>query len=156
MAETPHIYLFTDGSCTGTGPGAWASLLVTRGGQSRTLFGYSAHTTINRCELQPIIDGLRWVREELGVGILVRVVTDSENVAKTIGGIYKESANLDLWTVYRLVAEELRVSAVWRTRQSHPGMQYVDALCWSMRKVNEAVFELVRSRPPDIKTEDLN
>ena len=39
MTETPHIYLFTDGSCTGTGPGAWASLLVTRSGQSKPHIG---------------------------------------------------------------------------------------------------------------------
>lgn len=139
----PHAVLYTDGSCPGAGTGAWACLVVTPGGRYKVLFGYSASTTINRCELQPVIDGLLWVRERLGAGIRVQLVTDSEYVAKIIGGIYQGAAISDLWAAYRVAAEDLSVSAVWRERQSLPGMRYVDSLCWSVRKLLTPVADKV-------------
>jgi ribonuclease HI len=145
----PHVILYTDGSCPGAGTGAWACLAVTTGGRYKALFGYSSNTTISRCELQPVIDGLLWARTLLGVGSRVQLITDSEYVAKIIGGINRESANADLWAAYRAAADGLAVSAVWRERQSLPGMRYADSLCWSVRKLLAAVADKV-------ETEDLS
>jgi ribonuclease HI len=143
MSDKPHAVLYTDGSCPGAGTGAWACLAITSGGRYKSLFGYSSHTTINRCELQPVIDGLLWARELLGVGCRILLCTDSEHVAKIIGGVYRESANLDLWAAYRAAADGLLVTAVWRERQSLPGMRYADALCWSVRKLLLPVVDKV-------------
>ena len=54
---TTHIH--TDGSCHGNpGPGGWAAIILTEGGDNRTLRGKDPLTTNNRMELTAIIQGL--------------------------------------------------------------------------------------------------
>lgn len=137
--DKPHIYLFTDGSCTGTGTGAWCSLVVAPGKLVAPQCGLHSFTTINRCELQPMIDGLRWIRREYAknqTGIRVAVVSDSETVIRIMSGAAEPSSNLDLWAAYQQAAVGFRVMPTWRERNSHPYMVYVDTICHALRKVS--------------------
>jgi ribonuclease HI len=136
--DKPHVYLFTDGSCTGTGVGAWCSLVVSPGYTAAPQCGIASYTTINRCELQPIIDGLRWIKQEFSqkqTGIRVAVISDSETIIRTIGGANEASSNLDLWFAYREAARGLRIMPTWRERNSHPYMTYADTVCSALRKL---------------------
>lgn len=134
----PHVYLFTDGSCTGTGTGAWASLVVVPGKLTAPQCGVTSFTTINRCELQPIIDGLRWIRKNYAkqqTGLRVAIISDSESTVKTMSGENEPGANLDLWAAYQQATFGLCVRPNWRERNSHPYMVYVDTICHSLRKL---------------------
>lgn len=159
--DKPHIYLFTDGSCTGTGVGAWCSLVVSPGNFVAPQFGVSSYTTINRCELQPIIDGLRWIRREFCKkqrGIRVAVISDSETIIRTMGGANEAGSNLDLWAAYEQAAVGLHVMPTWRERNSHPYMTYADTVCSSMRgmvKPYVAYITEVELPKNDISMEDL-
>lgn len=137
--NNPHVYLFTDGSCTGTGTGAWCSLVVAPKKLVRPQCGVSSYTTINRCELQPVIDGLRWISAEYSrgkSGIRVALISDSETVIRIISGVAEPGSNLDLWAAYEQSTFGLKVMPVWRERNSHPYMIYVDTVCSSLRKVS--------------------
>ena len=137
MAEplNTHVYIFADGSATGTGIGAWASLVVVPAtGVSKLLYGLSGTTTINRCELQPIVEALRWVNRNLSRGLRVRVVSDSQQTARIMGGEFDPKNNLDLWAAYAHEASSQSIRAVWQERNSHPYMNLVDAVAYSLRK----------------------
>jgi ribonuclease HI len=151
--DNPHIYLITDGSCTGTGVGSWSSLVVLPGKFAAPQCGVSSFTTINRCELQPIIDGLRWIRRNYAkkqIGIRVAVVSDSEATIKVMSGAAIAGSNLDLWAAYQHAAVGLRVMPNWRERNSHPYMVYADTVCHSLRKVSlEPIKYITEVELPD-------
>ena len=74
--------IHTDGGCLGNpGPGAWAYVADTAGGQVRGA-GYAADTTNNRMELQAVIEALKLAQERADGD--VTVITDSRYVE---GGI---------------------------------------------------------------------
>ena len=74
--------IHTDGGCLGNpGPGAWAYVADTAGGQVRDA-GYAANTTNNRMELQAVIEALKLAQERADGD--VTVITDSRYVE---GGI---------------------------------------------------------------------
>ena len=74
--------IHTDGGCLGNpGPGAWAYVADTAGGQVRDA-GYAADTTNNRMELQAVIEALKLAQERADGD--VTVITDSRYVE---GGI---------------------------------------------------------------------
>jgi ribonuclease HI len=134
MADA-HVYIFADGSASGSGIGAWASLVVVPAtGKRKLLYGVAGHTTINRCELQPLIDGLRWVNHKLSRQLRVRIVSDSQQTVRTIGGEWEPKGNLDLWAAFHEEAATLDVRAIWRERNTHPYMGLVDAVAYSLRK----------------------
>jgi ribonuclease HI len=137
--DAPHAYVFTDGSARDSGVGAWAALIIFPGsGASRLIHGVLSETTVNRCELIPIIEGLRLVANALNAertpGIRVRVVTDSETTCRTLSREFTPGSNLDLWAAYGQVATNMEVSALWRDRNSHPYMKVVDVVCYALRK----------------------
>lgn len=134
----PHAYVFTDGSCTGTGLGAWAAVVILPNEDiSQVLFGVANYTTINRCELQPMIDGLRWLRLHYGktTGLRVIAVSDSETTVRTMSGEFGGDANTDLWQAYEAARRGFLVTPLWRERNTHPYMQFADALCGALRKL---------------------
>lgn len=144
--DNPHVYLFTDGSCTGTGTGAWCSLVVIPGRSAIPQCGVSSYTTINRCELQPIITGLRWIYKEQSkgqVGVRVAVVSDSETVIRILSGDAEPNSNLDLWAAYTQAAVGLQIMACWRERNSHPYMVYADTIASSLRKSELETFRYI-------------
>jgi len=148
----PHAYIFTDGSCTGTGLGAWATVIILpKESVSQVLFGVANYTTINRCELQPAIDGLRWLRLHFGkpTGIRVLIISDSETTVRTMSGEFDSGTNLDLWQAYEVARRGFLVTPSWRERNTHPYMQFVDALCGAVRKLLlEPAARIEEDTPP--------
>jgi ribonuclease HI len=74
------VIVFCDGACSGNpGPGGWACI-VEINDERREFSGGKPCTTNNQMELQALIEGLKAVP----AGAAVRVVTDSEYLAKGI------------------------------------------------------------------------
>ena len=160
--DNAHVYLFTDGSAHGTGVGAWSALIVVPATEIKELlYGVSSDTTINRCELMPITEGLGWIVRNIAgrkKGIRVKVISDSETTVRIMGGDYEPSANPDLWAAYNAVVAEasIDVTPVWRDRNSHPYMELVDMVCYSLRKVSLNHAEVVKDLKINVESmEDL-
>lgn len=151
----PKIYLFADGSCSGKGRdvGAWACCIVTNAGRRQILYGTAYPTTINRCELAPILAGLKWIRGNLKPGIPIRIYTDSEYTAKVASGVFAAQENLDMWAQFESVKDGMTLEFKWRERNSHFYMELCDALASTLRKgqieISERLF-------PDWKNPESN
>lgn len=132
----PHAYLFVDGSSSRKDDvGAWAAIVATLN-QRKVLYGVSYPTTISRCELTPIIEGLRWIKRNLAfdAGFRVVVYSDSEYTVKTLCGLYPRSKNEDLWHTYDEVAKGMAIKFIWRERNSLDYMEICDGICGALRR----------------------
>lgn len=125
--------LFSDGACSGNpGPGGWACVLVTPGGEVRELAGRQDATTNNRMEMMGVISGLRAISGRPGKAV---IHTDS---AYVLGGItgwirgWKRRGwttaagepvkNEDLWReLDDLVAARGKGGVEWRWVKGHSG-----------------------------------
>jgi len=131
----PHAYLFVDGSC---GPkedvGGYAAIAVCATGR-KLLYGTMYPTTISRCELMPIIEGLRWIKRNWarGVGFRVHVTSDSEYTVKTLCGVNQRRKNEELWKAADDAAHGMVVRYQWRERNSLDYMELCDGICGAMR-----------------------
>lgn len=80
VPKVTEAVIFCDGACSGNpGPGGWGCIVEIADAR-REFSGGQARTTNNQMELQALIEGLRQVPS----GARVRVVTDSEYVAKGV------------------------------------------------------------------------
>lgn len=132
----PHACLFVDGSSSrGDDIGAWAAVAVTATTR-RLLWGIDFPTTISRCELRPIIEGLRWIKSNwvFGSGYRVAVCSDSEYTVKTLSGLYPRNKNKELWVALDEAAAGLSVSYTWRERNTLPYMTLCDGICGALRR----------------------
>lgn len=127
MTELPGVVLFTDGACSGNpGKGGWAYILRQEAtGEETRDCGAEWDTTNNRMELMSVIQGL----ESLPASARVRVVTDSQYVAKGIaewmpnwkangwrrkeGRQFKPVKNVELWQQLDLLVQRHRVTCEW-------------------------------------------
>jgi ribonuclease HI len=155
----PHVWLFTDGSSRLYNDiGAWAGILITPT-TKKIIYGTAFPTTISRCELIPVIEGLLWVKKTIGKNknnLRVRIVSDSEYVVRTLGGEFEAQKNQDLWAGYEKAAEPFNISAVWRERNSHPYMSLADATCWAVRQHVAGVHEgILATEIPDVSLEGI-
>jgi ribonuclease HI len=133
---TPEVWLFVDGSCGAKEDyGAWAAIAATVT-QRKILYGSMRPTTISRCELTPIIEGLRWIKKEWGryQALNTMVISDSEYTVKTLCGIYRRRKHLELWAAVDAAAKGLNVRYIWRERNTLPYMTYCDAICGGFRR----------------------
>jgi ribonuclease HI len=134
--NTPHAYLFADGSSARKDDiGAWASFVVTKDAR-KLLYGVNFPTTITRCELLPIIEGLRWIKGNWakGAGFRVRVTSDSEYTVKTLNGLYERRKNTELWAAVDEASKGMHVTYVWRERNTMPYMTLCDGVCGMLRR----------------------
>jgi ribonuclease HI len=138
-SRQPRVELWTDGACAGNpGPGGWAALLLTDGGE-RELSGGAADTTNNRMELQSVIEGLRVLTRYSHVDVhldstyVMHAFTEDwledwrRNGWKTSGK--KPVKNQDLWE--QLDVEVGRHDVEWVPVKGHSGVALndrVDAL----------------------------
>lgn len=130
-------YLFGDGSAGGKRPyGAWAAIAC-HGGIRKVLYGTEADTTVSRCELKPIIEGLRYIRANWRnrKGFRVCVISDSEYTVKTLAGFYQKNKNLDLWAAMPHVVGDMAVSYIWRERNTLPYMTECDRIAGDLRRM---------------------
>ena len=132
-----HAYLFVDGSSSRNQDiGAWAAVACV-GDRRQLLYGIDYPTTISRCELRPIIEGLRWIKANcaVGSGFSVCVYSDSEYTVRTLTGAYEPgSKNRELWMAVAEVQRGLNVTFKWRERNSLPYMSFCDGVCGALRK----------------------
>ena len=135
---TPHYYLFGDGSSSRQKDiGAWTAVAVTANGSMRQLlWGIDFPTTISRCELRPIIEGLRWIKHNWHPdrASLIRVYSDSEYTVRTLSGDFPRSKNEELWAAVDEAARGLKVEDRWRERNSTPYMEFCDSVCGPLRR----------------------
>lgn len=152
--DEPHFWVFADGSC---GPGsnaigAWATY-VHGHTQRKILYGLAHPATISRCELIPLIEGLRWIKGHVAkrtTGIRVRVYSDSEYTIKTLSGGYPTSKNLDLWKSMEVIQQGFCVEWIYRERNSHYYMVLCDALCSKLRKEGITAIHRIMGDSADI------
>lgn len=138
--DLPHvqrqpIILVADGSCDAVSEfGTWASVAVTASTR-KVFYGMAYPTTISRCELIPILEGLRWIRTETSglKGVRVRVISDSQYTVQTLAGMYEAKKNLDLWSAVRTASMGLKLDLRWRGRNSHPLMEICDSVAHALR-----------------------
>ena len=131
-----HAYLFVDGSSAhGDDIGAWAAVAC-RGQERQLLYGIDFPTTISRCELRPVVEGLRWIKANWCdcAGFRVCVYSDSEYTVKTLAGAYEHrSKNKELWAAVVEASTDMQVTYRWRERNSLPYMSFCDGLCGPLR-----------------------
>ena len=135
----PDYYLFGDGSSSRTQDiGAWTSVAIAGENVSRQLlYGIDFPTTISRCELRPIIEGLRWIKHNWHPDrtSIIRVHSDSEYTIRTLSGEYPRKKNEDLWAAVDEAARGLTVQYRWRERNSTPYMEFCDSVCGPFRRM---------------------
>ena len=122
------VVIFTDGGCRGNpGPGAWAAVILARGGR-REITGVAPQTTNNRMELMAAIEALGALKGPSAVTI----VTDSEYLRRGITewmkawiargwrtANRKSVRNRDLWEKLDELTGERDVT--WRWVRGHSG-----------------------------------
>ena len=139
-----NAYVFADGSSSSKGDiGAWSAIVATPDKVHKVLYGCCYPTTISRCELTPIVEGLRWIASNLSSNssFCVVVCSDSEYTVKTLCGIQARHKNTDLWAAVDEVSKQLTVKYIWRERNTLPYMELCDWLCTALRK---QMYEVAR------------
>jgi ribonuclease HI len=130
-----NIFLFVDGSCAAKDDiGAWAAVAV-MGVHRQVLYGAMYPSTISRCELTPIIEGIRWIKSNWGMApnIEIYVYSDSEYTVKTLSGINQRHKNNELWKALDEAVLGLKIRYIWRSRNSLFYMSVCDAICGRLR-----------------------
>ena len=135
------MIIHTDGGCVGNpGPGAWAYVAQTAGGQVRDA-GYAGDTTNNRMELAAVIHALQLACERADGD--VTVITDSRYVEGGIGEWIRRweangwktrsgSAvkNRDLWQELQALKRALQARGLrveFRRVRGHAGVELNEA-----------------------------
>ena len=145
-----HAYLFVDGSSSrGDDIGAWAGIAC-RGMERQLLYGIDFPTTISRCELRPVVEGLRWIKANWcdASGFRVCVYSDSEYTVKTLSGAHEiGSKNKELWVAVREAQAGMDVTYRWRERNSLPYMTLCDGICGPLRRRQIDFMQTVAADP---------
>lgn len=118
-----HVYLYTDGACSGNpGAGGWGAILRF-GTIEKELSGGEPNTTNNRMELTAVIEGLSALKEPCEVTL----TSDSKYVIDSVtkGWVYgwqkkgwiksdkKPALNVDLWEKLLPLLEKHKVEFNW-------------------------------------------
>jgi len=155
VAGQDHVFLFSDGACSGNpGPGGWG-VLLRYGAREKELSGAEPATTNNRMELLAVIQGLEALRRPMRVCIC----TDSQYVMKGITewlAGWKQRGwktadrqpvkNVDLWQRLEAALAPHQVEWQWvRGHNGHPENERVDQLATAAR--NQLKANGIRDNP---------
>ena len=137
--EPKHVYLYTDGACSGNpGPGGYGVVLK-YGGAVKELSGGDPSTTNNRMELMAAIAGLEALKEPCRVTL----TSDSRYLVDGIQkgwakswrargwkkGDGKPALNPDLWERLLNLMDRHQVELVWvKGHAGHPENERCDQL----------------------------
>ena len=134
-----HVYLYTDGACSGNpGPGGYCAILQ-YGGAEKILSGAEPATTNNRMELTAVIAGLKALKRPCAVTVTSdsRYVCDAVNqhwLASWVKKGWKKSdgkavLNPDLWQELLTLLSVHRVEFIWiKGHAGHPQNERCDAI----------------------------
>ena len=140
-----NIKLYTDGACKGNpGIGGWGAL-VQSGNHKKELSGSSENTTNNRMELVAVIEGFKFIQQNMDIII----TTDSQYVKNGINqwiinwkrngwktASKKPVKNKDLWVKLDSLVQDKNIEWKWvKGHSGHPGNEKADQLA------NEAIEE---------------
>lgn len=147
MENKKHVYIFTDGACSGNpGPGGWGAILR-YGEHEKELSGGDPQTTNNRMELTAVIQALSALKEPC----TVTLTTDSQYVVNSVtkGWVYnwqrknwiKEKntpvPNTELWKQLLPLLKKHSVEFVWvRGHNGHPENERCDELAVIQRDIH--------------------
>lgn len=139
MTNKPHAWLFVDGSCGAHDDmGGWCGIAVSRAGHRKLFYGTACPTTISRCELMPIIEGVEWIAKNWAHrmrGFRLNVYSDSEYTVKTLNGEYNANKNKGLWRgMTELIKLPINYKFIWVARNTLPYMDICDAVAGAARK----------------------
>lgn len=130
------IRLYTDGSCHHADKlGAYGAVIVTPTTR-KLLWGTQCPTTIARMELTPMIEGLRWVFQQVyngRPGGEVTILSDSESTVKIAARFNETNKNEDLWSAFRELEAKMKVSYEWRARNSCIPLEICDGVAGALR-----------------------
>ena len=140
-----HVYIYTDGACSGNpGAGGWGAILRF-GSAEKELCGGEKMTTNNRMELTAVIEGLSALKEPCEVTL----TSDSKYVIDSItkGWVYgwkrngwvksdkKPALNVDLWEKLLGLLAKHKVEFVWiKGHAGHEENERCDRLAVSYYK----------------------
>lgn len=134
-----HIYLYTDGACSGNpGPGGYCAILRYNG-HEKVVSGSEPETTNNRMELSAVIEGLKKLKRPC----FVTVTSDSKYVCDAINQHWlagwkkknwkksdgKPVLNPDLWQELDALLSVHRTEFVWiKGHAGHPENERCDEI----------------------------
>lgn len=140
------VTIVCDGSSLGNGtkaPRAGASAILEYKGRQRILGEFLGSSTNQQAEIVAACLGLEALKEPCHV----EVISDSQYVVKTMTGLFKRKANLDLWKRLDAAAKPHRIDWTWtRGHAGHPIQEKCDdaaRLIAETGKVDQASIEKI-------------
>src|SRR5215831_4071960 len=113
-----NVTIVCDGSSLDNGrqsPRAGAAAILEYGGKRRIVGAYLGSATNQQAEIVAACLGLEVLREPCQV----ELISDSQYVVKTMSGLFRKKANLDLWQRLDAAAKIHRVT--WKWTRGHAG-----------------------------------
>ena len=136
--KSERIKLYTDGACKGNpGIGGWG-VLVKAKNLKKELCGFSENTTNNRMELVAVIEGLKFIKQNMEIiittdsqyvknGINQWIINWKKNGWKTASK--KPVKNKDLWVELDSLVQNKKIEWKWvRGHSGHPENEKADQL----------------------------
>lgn len=159
------FWIYTDGSAVTTGvrSGSYAAMILEGDEPPRLVAGACSETTINRMELLAINAAIWRISEVLRGAVhdvKVTVVTDSQVTERSITGVNRRSANLDLWASFDMLVRDFgEITVIHSSRNTEAPQAQADAICDICRKqfdtlvsglvADERFAKFEISRPPE-------
>jgi len=121
-----QVTIVCDGSSLGNGAKttrAGAAAILDYHGHRKIIGRYLGNSTNQQAEIIAACLGLEALKEPCQVG----VISDSQYLVKTMAGLFKRKANLDLWDRLDAAAKPHRVKWTWtRGHAGHPVQEKCD------------------------------
>lgn len=113
-----NVTIVCDGSSLNNGrhsPRAGAAAILEYGGKRKIVGGFLGPATNQQAEIVAACLGLEALRQPCRV----ELISDSQYVIKTMTGLFRRKANLDLWQRLEAAAKTHRVT--WKWTRGHAG-----------------------------------
>jgi len=110
-----RVKIWTDGAAMPNPGACGAGIVLEHKGVIKELAIALGHGTNNTAELQAMIEALKALKESC----IVTIYSDSQITVNCAMGIYKPSANLELWKEYKALVKAHDVTVTWIRKDSH-------------------------------------
>lgn len=110
-----QVYIWTDGAASPNPGSSGAGIVLEYNGTIKEKAIPLGNGTNNTAELQAMIEALKALKEPC----FVTIYSDSQITVNCAMGIYKPSANLELWKDYKEAAKAHNVTVTWIRKDSH-------------------------------------
>ena len=145
MVIRDKVELFTDGACKGNpGVGGWG-VLIQSSDSVDELKGFQEQTTNNRMELIAVIEGLKFIKQNVNIEITTDSMYVKNGISQWISNwkrngwktaAKKAVKNKELWVELDELVQNLSIEWKWvKGHSGHPGNERADQLA------NDAISE---------------